>query len=369
MIRLLRLSRILPLVGLMFALVANATLPTDPCYPSYETWMVSGAEAYKCTRRGKWSSVGSIGFQPINVSLSLRLDQARLISSVMLMKDGNPHLGRPDIISPRLKMLPPNEWPNAPELNQDGLAFSFSAQPSLRNYGEVELDIIMEIDKGTVRGRIPVPTLEHGVTIGRLETRVVLSRDVPISLPLMANGKQYLVKLVWPAVANFDADPLPSQRSDGIECMDKTKVDSNISPVELWKSIGQCINTERYEAGVYLYAVAGAYGRFDGMRVADKTAQQATKILPMATFGMFSGEKVEAFQNHIKRTLGDDRIRIALCAEIAALPPPSYVPTYMLNHGMAAFTSDSQASPYAVPFNPNEAWPIAVRDYLLCAKE
>ena len=151
-------------------------------------------------------------------------------------------------------------------------------------------------------------------------------------------------------------------------CLDKSKLNSKLSPFDLWKSIATCISSENYDQGVFIYAMAGAFGRFDTLRVADKSGHQAAKALPMLVFGSLPKDKVAAFQAHVQQTLGNESTRKTYCAEIESFGPPDYFPSYMIQHGLGAFTGANSNKPFVVPFEPKVVWPEAVKEYLLCPR-
>lgn len=164
------------------------------------------------------------------------------------------------------------------------------------------------------------------------------------------------------ALPTFGADNAPT--SPDI-CVEKRDLNNKLSPFDLWKSIRSCVMAENYEVAIYTYALAGSFGRFDTMRVADKTAHQAAGILPIAIMGSLPEDRKNAFQKHVQQALGNDSVRKAYCAEVESMGPPDYIPVYMIQHGMGAFSGASK-EPFVVPFDPKTAWPQAVKDYLSC---
>lgn len=165
------------------------------------------------------------------------------------------------------------------------------------------------------------------------------------------------------AISAYAAD---STTVNATACLDRDNLSNKLSPFDLYKSIASCIASENFEPAVFMYAMAGAFGRFDTLRVADKSAHQATKVLPMLTFGSLPKDKVSAFQARVRKTFGDDSTRGQYCAEIERIGPPDYFPSYMLQHGMGAFTGANGKQPFVVPFDAKAAWPRAVKDYLQC---
>lgn len=162
------------------------------------------------------------------------------------------------------------------------------------------------------------------------------------------------------AGAQSDTFSQSELNSEPLVCLDKSELTEHLSPPEIWKSISSCLSSENYSNAIFQYALAGVYGRYDSMRVADETAHQAAKILPIIAWESLKEEKVKLFRERIQETLGKDTIRKSYCDEIIKIGPPSYTPNYMLQHGLGA------TKPYIEPFDSKTAWPIAVNGYLSC---
>ena len=92
-----------------------------------------------------------------------------------------------------------------------------------------------------------------------------------------------------------------------------------------------------YKEGTFLFALAGAYGRFDTLRVADNSAHQAVAVARMQALSTLDKSKQTAFQESLKATLGNPEGLAAACKEIVRIGPPNYYPRYMIQHGMGAF--------------------------------
>ncbi len=160
--------------------------------------------------------------------------------------------------------------------------------------------------------------------------------------------------------------PPPSSPFSGAACLDKTRLTNKMSPVELWKGIGGCISSGRYDDGVFMFALAGSFGSFDMQRVVDESGRQVVKILPMAVYASLPQDKVSAFESLVSKTLEDEPKRLVYCKEVARIGPPDYFPTYMVQHGIGSFTGANKAQPLVEPFDAKAAWAKAVKQYLLC---
>lgn len=185
---------------------------------------------------------------------------------------------------------------------------------------------------------------------------------------MLVHSYRHLIGLL---VTIIQCCPVSAYAADSVirnaaTCLDKGDLNNKLSPFDLYKSIAICIDSEKFEPAVFMYAMAGAFGRYDTLRVADKSAHLAAKALPMLTFGSLPKEKVNAFQTLVKKTLGNDSTRGEYCAKITRIGPPDYFPSYMLQHGLGAFTGINNNQQFVISFDPNAAWPQAVKDYLQC---
>ena len=148
-------------------------------------------------------------------------------------------------------------------------------------------------------------------------------------------------------------------------CLKPAQVTNLVTPVELWHDIAACVEKEDYDAAVFLYAAAGAFARFDTLRVADKTAHQAAKALPIVAFAAMQPMRADALKARLSQVLGNDAVRPKYCADVERLGAPGYFPVYMVDSGLDATASPNQ--PQLVPgFDAKPAWPQAVKEYLLC---
>lgn len=173
-----------------------------------------------------------------------------------------------------------------------------------------------------------------------------------------------------PGIAKSAPAPAPASNAldtPGPGCVGKEKLTNKLTPVDLYRGISSCIEQEKFEPGVFMYAMAGAYGRFDTLRVADESAHQAAKILPMLAFESGSKDKVAAFKAQVGQILGNDAKRAGYCSEVERIGPPAYFPSYMVQHGLGAVTGAKNGEAALVPsFNPEIAWKKAVVGYLQC---
>ena len=124
-----------------------------------------------------------------------------------------------------------------------------------------------------------------------------------------------------------------------------------------------CMNDENYAQAAALYFAAMSYGYFDTKRVSDKTAHQALSVLRMNVFGAQPKEVMDKLQVAIEKLSSDNA---AFCKSLTDLGAPSYKPTYMIQHGMGAFTGQSTKDGLVENFNSGAAWKDSLTTYAKC---
>lgn len=124
------------------------------------------------------------------------------------------------------------------------------------------------------------------------------------------------------------------------ECVSINEVDNIHSPADLLPSAKKCIYDEKYQDAVQLSALARIYAFYDSKRVVDETAHQAIFMLEENTFIDLSIEQLEKLaiaSNALKNQ--ESELTLLTCKAILNLGAPSYHPTYMIQHGLGAFSN------------------------------
>ncbi len=162
-----------------------------------------------------------------------------------------------------------------------------------------------------------------------------------------------------------------------VRCMERDGLGNQLTPVELYKDVASCIDQAKYDDGLFLFALAGAYGRFDILRVKDATAHEVAYMLPVMFFNQLDQTKVAAFKERVKQMSGNDALKAKYCLDLESMSPPDYFPTYMISHGMASYAnamgvtlpgSNAGENPLVSPFDAPKVWKQAVDEYLQCKK-
>jgi hypothetical protein len=152
-----------------------------------------------------------------------------------------------------------------------------------------------------------------------------------------------------------------------IGCVSLAELTNRHTPADIFPGVRKCIDDGGYGKAFDLLALAGVYGRFDMLRVADPSAHQAIIVLQMNNIGSLKQARVDAFMESMKGRFdagSTDLVRI--CDHVKRIGAPAYHPAYMLQHGISAFTG--RGGGLNIDFNPAEAWAASLDGYLHCPK-
>ena len=176
-----------------------------------------------------------------------------------------------------------------------------------------------------------------------------------ISSQAIAQGKP-------PTIRNYTT-PGNLESNYNLGCIDVKDAKPIYNPVDLFKASKACITAHRYDEALRLYALGGAYGRYDMRRVADSTAHQAVTVARMEIFGDVSDTDAQKFK--ASTALDNPAAKAAFCADVSRIGPPNYFPRYMIQHGMGAFFGAAKDGLVA-NFDAKSAWNEALSAYLHC---
>lgn len=166
------------------------------------------------------------------------------------------------------------------------------------------------------------------------------------------------------SIANYET-PGNLESKHKIGCIPAAKIKNIYTPADLYKGVAACVAADSFENGHLLFALAGAYGRFDTLRVSDTTAHQALTVIQMQEFESLPQKKLDRLQREIRAIAKDDARLGAICTQIRRIGPPNYVPRYMIQHGLGAFSSRS-GSALKTTFDATAGWEKALSSYLHC---
>lgn len=148
-----------------------------------------------------------------------------------------------------------------------------------------------------------------------------------------------------------------------LDCIDVGALTTDDTPADMYPAVRTCINRGDLQRAARLSAIAGAYGRFDTLRVNDVSAHQALQVLQLNNLQDLSPEAKEKFQATVKEIIASNELADR-CAQARKLGGPTYYPTYMTQHGMSAFTG--KGGGLKENFNAAEAWESSLTGYLHC---
>ena len=151
-------------------------------------------------------------------------------------------------------------------------------------------------------------------------------------------------------------------------CISVEKARSIYTAADLYRSTRQCLDADQYALAAPLLALAGAYGRFDAMRVADSTAGQGIAILTMNVGDGLTGSQKQEFLAAVKQLHDNPEKHAGLCAHIARIGPPNYIPVYLIVHGIGLRGNErSDANGLDPDFDSAKTWSRILSEGLLCS--
>ena len=164
-------------------------------------------------------------------------------------------------------------------------------------------------------------------------------------------------------VTNIESDGnLQSQLA--VECVSIDKLTSKNTPADIFIGFSKCLQTKNYMKASRLYLVAMAYGKFDTLRVMDKSAHQAIAVLRMNSTMELDEQEIQDLQKALQSETED---MTEICASLKLLGLPEYHPTYMIQHGMGAFTGNKSKDGLIKGFNPTSSWEEVITKFVKCS--
>ena len=186
------------------------------------------------------------------------------------------------------------------------------------------------------------------------------------AIPFGPTGVPITVKKLAANITNIETQG-NLEATNNVGCVGPGKLSRKFTPADLYKAAAICAQESSNKEGAFLFLLAGAYGRFDTLRVTDKSAHNALAILQMTSFRSLDESKKNQFQASIKTILGNPDALAAICNDVIRIGPPDYFPRYMIQHGMGAFTHDAKAGNGLIEgFDANAAWSKTLGSFLHC---
>lgn len=153
-------------------------------------------------------------------------------------------------------------------------------------------------------------------------------------------------------------------QADHFSCLATSSLTSKMSPPELYRRLPACIRAMNYETAVLVFGLAGAYSRFDLLRVADKSAHQSTSIIRVKAMRAVTQRRRVEFEGYLADVLRTPERRKKLCETVKLVGMPQYHPAYMIPLGLNAVKMN--ATGLMDGFRADQAWAETLSQYLRC---
>ena len=138
-----------------------------------------------------------------------------------------------------------------------------------------------------------------------------------------------------------------------VELKEVSEITNKHNPVDIFKLVRSKIEQEKYDDAALAFGVGTGYGMFDMRRVSDNTAHQALRVIQINTGTGIPQEKQDEFQTTLNALFENPDKLVALLKKVGK---PNYHPTYMIQHGIKAFTGNKTKDGLIPDFDPDAAW-------------
>ncbi len=182
-----------------------------------------------------------------------------------------------------------------------------------------------------------------------------------------------LVLALFFAKPSFAEESIVNYESEGnlkstrpVACVPLSSLTRAHTPADIFPGISKCVEAGAFARAIEMYAAASAFGRFDTLRVSDRTAHQAFQVLTMRAFADIDEIKVGAFQTALQNAFEDPKRMSEICSAVRKVGHPTYDPRYMIAHGMGAFVGNPTPDGLVAGFDPEAAWETSLSGFLQC---
>ncbi len=149
-------------------------------------------------------------------------------------------------------------------------------------------------------------------------------------------------------------------------CVTMATADARLSPPDLALGVLACGRAGNWDVAAELYVLMLLRSDFDTRRVADASAHQAGQVLTTQLNDSQSEADRASLGEAINRYANPEPAqRAALCQAAATSGVPQHDPSWMIQHGMAAFTG-LQGDGLVPNFDPAAAWDAVMRETVIC---
>jgi hypothetical protein len=154
--------------------------------------------------------------------------------------------------------------------------------------------------------------------------------------------------------------------TQAVGCIPLVKAKNTFTPPDLYLGVTECIAQDNYDFAASLFALAGIFGSFDAERITDKSAGQAKTVLVMNTFATVPQDKKTKFNEAFNRIAKNPESLGKLCSDVQKIGMPNYYPSYMILHGIKAFTGNPHDGALLKDFDSQKVWANLQTAYLHC---
>ncbi|MDP3196071.1 hypothetical protein [Tabrizicola sp.] len=149
-------------------------------------------------------------------------------------------------------------------------------------------------------------------------------------------------------------------------CMTMTTADTRLSPPDLALGVLACGKAGNWDAAAELYILMLLRSDFDVRRVVDATAHQAGQVLTLQLDESQSEADRASLGEAIRRFADPTTTqRDILCQMLQTSGVPQHDPSWMIQHGMAAFTA-LEGDGLVPGFDPAAGWEQVMRETVAC---
>lgn len=151
-------------------------------------------------------------------------------------------------------------------------------------------------------------------------------------------------------------------------CIPLGEVKPIYTAADLYRATRQCLDKDQFALSAPLFALAGAYGRFDILRIADGTVGGGISILIMNVGDGLTDDQRRGFMAALRAMHDDPKIHAGFCARVATIGPPQYVPVYLIVHGLGLRGDEkSDRNGLNPDFDATQAWSKLLHEGLVCS--
>lgn len=149
-------------------------------------------------------------------------------------------------------------------------------------------------------------------------------------------------------------------------CVTMSAADPRLSPPDLALGVLACGRVGNWDVAAEMYVLMLMRSSFDVRRVADPTAHQAGEVLTMQLNDAQSEAERASLGEAIQRYADPAMTqRDILCAALRASGVPEHDPSWMIQHGMAAFTGQ-QGDGLIPGADPAALWDQVLQEDVAC---